>query len=213
MIIVKDAADTIYKTLFHISFNLRTPRTTNSEKFLLMQSDLEQALDSIQHLADNYTNTPDTEFNKCAYKILGATGSYLYYYYQGGTRYIDRWTYMYKYMLDCTSISNAALFFRERYINENEFYLVMLECPENDIFQFSITNNFSKEEIENFIIMPLCLFTKKEIIKVKHISDSKYTSLEYTPTQLLSTLKFAKNGDRIITTVDNSKWEDSAWDL
>lgn len=182
-------------------------------KYLLEQSFFEYALNIIQRLADNCTKTPNIEFNKIAHKMLGAIGAIIYTYYKKGTCFIDRAFYETKLLLDISSIYHVADFFDWKYNRDIDCYLIMLECDSADILQFPLWDSLTKKYIDTYMVTPICLFKRGEIIKVKRISDKEYKGFSYNPSQLISSLIFTVSNNSITAKVDNTKWSDSAWNL
>ena len=214
MITTKEASDKIYQGLYNICFNMpQYDYYSNSGKYLLNQRIFEKSLDYLQNLADTCEKTNDSSFNKLVHKVLGTLASMLFYYYQGGTRYIDHLLYETKFMLDIESFYRAADFFKNRYIDDVDCYLVMMESDAREMLQIPIWDSLTRNYHDAYMVMPLRMFRRGELVKVKRVNDSEYTSFNYNPSHLISTIKFSVSNNKIIGQIDNSKWEDSAWNL
>ena len=214
MITVNEASNKIYQGLYNICFNIpQYDYYSNSGKYLLNQRVFEQSLDSLQNLVDTCEKTNDLSFNKFVHKVLGTLGSMLFYYYQGGTRYIDYSMYETKLMLDIESFYRVADFFKNKFIDGVDCYLVMMESDVKEMLQIPIWDSLTRNYHDAYMIMPLCMFRRGELVKVKQANDSEYTSFNYNPSNLISTIKFSVSNNKIVGQVDNAKWEDSAWNL
>lgn len=209
---VKEAANRLHEGLFNICFNIpQYDYYSNTGKYLINQSVFEQSLDSLQSLSDTCERTSDPSFNKLSHNVLGTLFAMLYYYYQGGTRYIDYAMYETKVLLDKESIYLASDFFRRKFVENEDCYLVLMESDERDMLQIPIWSDLTKSYHDSFMVMPLRLFRRGEQVKVKRMDDSEYTSFNYNPSNLISTIKFSVSNNKIVGQIDNSMWEDSAW--
>lgn len=216
MIQVREAANKIYQDLYNIGFTVQQQcdLSADGRKCLIRETVMERALDGIQHLCDSCAQTADRAFNNLVRKALGAIGPNLYYYYQGGTRYIDFLMYRNKFLPDIQYIFNVADFFRNKYVMNQDCYLVMLESENKigEMLQFLLTVAGSSH-MEVPISMSVILFQKGDLIKVKRALDKEYTSFRYDPQHLISSLCFSVVNNKISGRVDYSKWEDFAWNL
>ena len=167
---------------------------------------VEEAMDTLESLNDECTHTYDEEFNKLAEKLIKTAGTFLLYYYQRTSPFIDKLTYQNKFRLDRQSIGNIADFFLNKYVLNEDCYLVWIESDINDMLQFPF-----KKGSDALAIPHICLFNRGECIKIKHISDNKYTSFNYNPSELISTVKFTRTNGEIKAEIDNSVWTDEAW--
>lgn len=137
----------------------------------------------------------------------------LYCYYDGGTRFISRAMYETKFLLDQESIYQVADFFKTKYLLNEDCFLVLLENESNEVLQIPIWDKLTNKYNDAYMVLPLRLFMRGENVRVKRINDDKYKSFKYSPSQLISSIKFSISGDNIVGQVDNSKWEDAAWNL
>ena len=211
---VKESSECIYRVLYNICFGMpQYDYYSNPGNYLLNQTVFEQALDSLQNLCETCSNTADEEFNKLVRKTIGAVGSMLYCYYDGGTRFISRAMYETKFLLDQESIYQVADFFKTKYLLNEDCFLVLLENESNEVLQIPIWDKLTNKYNDAYMVFPLRLFMRGENVRVKRINDDKYKSFKYSPAQLISSIKFSISGDNIVGQVDNSKWEDAAWNL
>lgn len=214
MITVNEAANKIYQGLYNICFNMpQYDYYSNSGKYLINQRIIEQSLDSLQNLLDTCEKTNDSAFNKLVRKVLGTLGSMLFCYYQGGTRYIDYLTYETKFMLDIESFYRVGDFFKNKFIDGEDCYLVLMESDAREMLQIPIWDNLTENYRDAYMIMPLRMFRRGELVKVKQANDNKYTSFNFNPSNFISTIKFSVSNNKIVGRVDNTKWEDAAWNL
>ncbi len=217
MIQTTDAANKIKSELFniyiHISEKTRNPISNgNTFAYAINKNIITDALNRIQNLCNICETTPNTEFNKLVHKLLGYVFVLLFYYYNRNTPYIDRYTFKYKFSLDLQSIYNVSLFFEDKFSNKRDCYLVEIESDIRDGLIFPMPD-LSSNPVDTFALNSLCLFYRGDQIKIKHVSDSQYSCFDYSPSSLISTVKFYKTDTKITATVDNSMWTDSAWNL
>lgn len=215
---VKDAAYEINITLDEIArnlfFNCEKPISSGSSIVYLIKKDVvKDALDSIQFLCNICTTTSNPEFNKLAHKLLATVGTLLFYYYNRKDPYMDRYTYLYKFYLDIKSLENVATFFYHKFVLDIDCYLVMIETDLKDSLVFPMKESGRNNPKDTFAWMPICIFNRGDLLKIKRDTDDQYQCFNYSPSQLISTVKFSILDNKISGTVDNSKWTDSAWNL
>lgn len=213
MITVEDAVNRLYNELYNIGFSVPPYEEEVTGRYYILDSRVfSSALDRLQELCDICTKTDDAEFNKLTHKVLGTVAAFLYYYYKGGTRKIERVMYFAKVLLDIRSLYHCADFFKNRYIHGSDCYLVFMENRSKEALQFQ-DRTYSKQYDDVYMFMPLRLFKRGEPIMVKRVNDERYTYIPYNPNELISTLVFSVENEKICCRVDNSKWLDSAWGL
>ena len=220
MIQISDAANKIRDELFNIWYNI-SEKTSNPIPngktfiFLIDKNIIKNSLDRIQNLCNVCETTPNTEFNKLVHKLLGYVFVLLFYYYNRNSPYIDRYTFNYKFTLDLESIYNVSRFFEDKFIKRKDCYLVEIasDIREGLVFPMPYYLHNSTATFDTFAANSLWLFNRGDLIKIKYFSDDQYSYFSYSPSSLISTLRFHKVDNKITNTVDNRMWTDSAWNL
>lgn len=118
-----------------------------------------------------------------------------------------------KFMLDIESFYRVGDFFKNKFVDGVDCYLVLMECDAREMLQIPIWDSLTRSYHDAYMIMPLRMFRRGELVKVKQANDNEYTSFNYNPSSLISTIKFSVSNNKIIGQIDNTKWEDAAWNL
>ena len=86
------------------------------------KENLSQCLDYLQKIADTFTKTPNIEFNRTLYKLLGCVGNYaLYHYY--ADEYMDYLSHGAMVVKEIIEFKNITYFVEEKYVNHSDIYI------------------------------------------------------------------------------------------